>query len=130
MNVYNFCYGTVASITSTVLVGQDIAYGGEWDKIVMAYFPEAQRVRLALWKWPRALRPIVKPILVRNNQIETILKQAERFLEQPVRRRRQPDNLDVDILKFLADYGESERKIALQIVGIVTGAVSRQQNDF
>ena len=124
MNVYNFCYGTVASITSTVMVGQELAYGGDWNNIIMAYFPEAQRIRSALWPWPRALRPIVKPILVRNNQLETILKQAEKFLEPHVRRRRQPDNQDVDVLKFLADYGESERKIALQIVGIVTGAVS------
>lgn len=125
MNVYNFCYGTVASITSTVMVGQELAYGGDWNNIIMAYFPEAQRIRSALWPWPRALRPIVKPILVRNNQLETILKQAEKFLEPHVRRRRQPDNQDVDVLKFLAEYGESERKIALQIVGIVTGAVSR-----
>lgn len=112
------------------MVGQEIAYGGEWNQIVMAYFPEAQRVRMTLWSWPRVLRPIVKPILVRNNQLETILKQAEQFLEEPVRRRRQPDNQDLDILKFLADYGESERKIALQIVGIVTGAVSREYNVF
>ena len=112
------------------MVGQEIAYGGDWNKIVMAYFPEAQRIRMTLWSWPRWLRPIVKPILVRTNQLETILKQAEQFLEQPVRRRRQPDNQDVDVLKFLADYGESERKIALQIVGIVTGAVSREFDFF
>ena len=104
MNVYQFCYGTVASITSTVMVGQEIAYGGEWNNIVMGYFPEAQRVRLTLWGWPRALRPLVKPILVPGSRIEPLLQQAEKYLEEPVRRRRQPDNQDIDIRKFLADY--------------------------
>jgi hypothetical protein len=125
MNVYNFCYAMVSSITSTVFIGEELAHGGGWDKIVMEYFPEAWRIRTALWKWPRSLRPIVKPFLVRNNQLETILTKAERFLEEPIRRRREPDNQDVDILKFLAEYNESPRKVALQIVGIITGAVSR-----
>lgn len=124
MNVYQFCYATVSSITSTVLIGEELAHGGGWDKIVMEYFPEAWRIRNALWHWPRWLRPIVKPFLVRNNQLDNIITKAERFLEEPISKRRDPDNQDVDILKFLCDYNESPRKVALQIVGIITGAVS------
>ena len=124
INVHNFCYATVASITSTIFIGEDLAHGGGWDKIVMEYFPIAWGIRTALKPWPRALRPIVKPFLVRDNQLEVVLQQAESFLEEPIRRRREPDNQDVDILKFLSEYNSSPRKIALQIVGIITGAVS------
>lgn len=125
MNVYSFCYATVQGITSTVLIGEELAHSGGWDKIVMEYFPEAMRICNTLKPWPRAIRPLVKPILVPNNQLETILTKAERYLEEPIRKRREPDNQDVDILKFLAEYHESPRKVAMQIVGIITGAVSR-----
>jgi hypothetical protein len=124
MSVYQFCYASVSSITSTVMIGEELAHSGGWDKIVMEYFPEAWRIRNALWHWPRPLRPIVKPCLVRNNQLENILDKAEKFLEDPIKKRRDPNNQDVDILKFLADYNESPRKVSLQIVGIITGAVS------
>jgi hypothetical protein len=108
-----------------VLMGEELAHSGGWDKIVMEYFPEAMRIRNALKPWPRSFRPLVKPFLVPNNQLETILTKAETFLEEPIRRRREPDNQDVDILKFLAEYNESPRKVAMQIVGIITGDVSR-----
>ncbi|KAI5468190.1 cytochrome P450 [Mariannaea sp. PMI_226] len=124
MNVYNFCYAVVSSITSTVFIGEELAHGGGWDKIVMEYFPEAWRIRNALSPWPRFIRPLVKPFLVPNNQLEAILQKAERFLEEPIQKRRNPDNQDVDILKFLAEYNESPRKVALQIVGIITAALN------
>jgi hypothetical protein len=127
LNLYNFCYAIVSSITSTIFIGEELAHGGGWDKIVMAYFPVAWQIRSALKPWPHALRPIVKPFLVReaSNQLEAILQQAESFLAEPIRRRREPDNQDLDILKFLSEYNSSPRKIALQIVGIITGAVSQ-----
>ncbi|KAL4912838.1 cytochrome P450 [Aspergillus aurantiobrunneus] len=124
LNAYQFCYAAVSSITSTGLIGEDLAHYGGWDKIVMEYFPEAWRIREALWYWPRALRPLVKPFLVRNTQLDAILVKAERFLEEPVRRRREPLNPDVDILKFLAEYNEPLRKIAMQVVGIITGVLN------
>ncbi|KAL4906191.1 cytochrome P450, partial [Aspergillus multicolor] len=124
INVYQFCYATVSSITSAVLIGEDLTHIGGWNEIVMEYFPEAWRIRNALWHWPRVLRPFVKPLLVRNNQLESIITKAENFLKEPVRKRREPANQDVDVLKFLAEYGESERKIAMQIVGIITGALN------
>ncbi|RDL36339.1 uncharacterized protein BP5553_05691 [Venustampulla echinocandica] len=124
MNVYSFCYAMVQGITSTVFIGEDLAHGGGWDKIVMEYFPEAMRIRNALIHWPRPIRPIVKPFLVPNNQLEMILTRAERFLEEPIRRRREPNNHDVDILKFLAEYNGSPRKVAMQSLGIITGALN------
>ncbi|KAH8660625.1 cytochrome P450 [Xylariales sp. PMI_506] len=124
MNAHTFCYATVQGITSMVLMGEELAHSGGWDKIVMEYFPEAMRIRNALKPWPRSLRPMVKPFLVPNNQLETIITKAETFLEEPIRQRRQPDNQDVDILKFLAEYNESPRKVAMQIVGIITGALN------
>ncbi|RDW86491.1 cytochrome P450 [Aspergillus mulundensis] len=124
VNVYQFCYATVSSITSAVLIGEDLTHIGGWNEIVMEYFPEAWRIRNALWHWPRLLRPLVKPFLVRTNQLDAIIAKAETFLKEPVRKRREPSNHDVDVLKFLAEYGESERKIAMQIVGIITGALN------
>ncbi|KAH6649112.1 cytochrome P450 [Truncatella angustata] len=124
MNVHQFCYAMVQSLTSTVFIGEELAHGGDWDKIVMEYFPEAWRIRDALKPWPRVLRPLVKPFLVRDNKLEAILTKADRFLEEPIRKRLHPDNQDVDILKFLAEYNESPRKVALQIVGIITGALN------
>lgn len=121
--MYNFCYAMVSCMTSTVFIGEELSHGGGWNKIVMEYFPEAWRIRNALSPWPRPIRPLVKPFLVPNNQLEAILQKAEQFLEEPIRKRRDPDNEDVDILKFLAEYNESPRKVAMQIVGIITGAV-------
>ncbi|KAL4874364.1 cytochrome P450, partial [Aspergillus karnatakaensis] len=124
IGVYQFCYATVSSITSAVLIGEDLAHIGGWDQIVIEYFPAAWRIRNALWYYPRWLRPIVKPFVLPNNQLEAILTKAEKFLEEPVRKRRDPNNQDVDVLKYLAEYNESYRKIALQIVGIITGALN------
>lgn len=114
----------ISSMTSTVFIGEELTHRGGWSEIVQEYFPEAWRIRMALKPWPRSIRPLVKPLLVRNNKLESIITKAEKFMEEPVRKRREPNNQDVDILKFLADYGESTRKIGMQIVGIITGAVS------
>ncbi|KAF3015943.1 hypothetical protein E8E14_012049 [Neopestalotiopsis sp. 37M] len=124
INAYQFCYATIQSMTSTVFIGEELTHRGGWSEIVQAYFPEAWRIRMALKPWPKVIRPLVKPLLVRNNKLESIIQQAEDFLEEPVRKRREPDNQDVDILKFLADYGESTRKIGMQVVGIITGALN------
>ncbi|KAK8867692.1 cytochrome P450 [Apiospora arundinis] len=124
MSVYQFCYATVSSMTSTVFIGEELTHAGGWGNIVMEYFPEAWRIRNALKPWPYALRPLVKPFVVKDNKLEDILAKAEQYLDEPIKKRRSPDNEDVDILKFLAEYNESPRKVALQVVGIITGALN------
>ncbi|KAK4185836.1 cytochrome P450 [Podospora australis] len=124
INAYQFCYAMISSMTSTVFIGEELTHRGGWSEIVAEYFPEAWRIRMALKPWPKSIRPLVKPILVRNNRLEEIIAKAEAFLDEPVRKRRESHNQDTDILKFLADYGESTRKIGMQVVGIITGALN------
>lgn len=126
MSAYNLSLAVVSSITSTICLGEELTHSGGWDAIAFGFYPTAWTIRCALKPWPKALRPIVKHILVPKEvkQLEALMQQAEEFLREPIERRREPNNQDNDVLKFLAQHDSSPRKIAMQISGIITGAVS------